>query len=78
MLLPPDCWLSSSLFDLVHIELEWWDTLSPSWMILWESINTENLSELSDVHDLKLLKLKVSIEHSVVELTHESHRVSPG
>ena len=71
----PDC---SVLVDLIHVELEWWDSLSPSWMVLWESIDAENLSELSDIHDLELLKLKICVEDTVVELAHESHRVSPG
>ena len=67
-----------SLFRLIDVELEWWDSLLPSWVVLWESINAENLCKLCDVHDLEFLKLKIGVECSIMELTHESHRVSPG
>jgi len=64
--------LSVSVFVSCSV-LERWDNLFPSWMILWECVDREDLSELNDVHDLEFLELKVAIECSVVELTHEGH-----
>ena len=57
---------------VVCLHLEWWDSLSPGWMVLVESVNVEDFSKVIDVHDFKLLKLEVSVESTVVELTHES------
>ena len=45
-------------------------------MVLWEGIDGVDLSELSDVHDLKLLEFQIGVESSVVELTEVSHGVS--
>ena len=61
---------------LVHVVLEWGHNLSPSWVVLWQLRNAEDLAQLDDVSDLNLLEFEVGVEDSVVELTEEAHRVS--
>jgi hypothetical protein len=56
--------------------LEWRDNFLPDWVVLGERIDGKDLSELNDVSDLELLKLKIGIKDSVVELSEETKRIS--
>jgi hypothetical protein len=56
---------------VVSGHLEWWNSLSPGWMIFVEPVDVEDFSKVINVLDFKLLKLKVSVETSVVELSHK-------
>jgi hypothetical protein len=58
--------------------LEWRNELSVSGVSFWNLFEQPQPTELSDVGDLDLLELQEGIEHTVVELTEVSDRVSLG
>jgi len=58
---------------IVDNVLERWYNLFPCWVVLWESIDGEDLGQLDNVHNFELLELEIGIKSSVVELSQESH-----
>lgn len=64
------------MLSIINCVFEWTNVLFPGWVVSWESIDRVDFSKLGDVHDFKLLKLDVSVEGTIVELSEVGHRVS--
>jgi len=60
----------------ISVILEWSNVTVPCWIILWHRSNWMKFSKLDDVSDFHLLKLKICIKDTIMELSKESHWIS--